>query len=380
MFRSYLSVIALVCLAGAVGCSDDTTNGTGGSGGSGDGGSGGSGDGGSGGSGDGGTGGSNPEAETLTVGCSNSVTPDVSMLEWELHVSPTGPVTAGAEFTAEVDGTAFFAKAFLDVGLGLFPGLTRASLTSLQVTVIPRSGATGDPVALGPPDLDTECSVTGDPCTVDTDCAGAMFGEFCASWVNLPTSNFCDSVAFPEEGDGTCDNACDEGGLCEQIDPINGPNQCTANDFCVLGDLPLPLTASTGTYTAEAEGPVLYGWDDENTGATIADDGTYELPAADPSGPVPPNGIAINIPSTGAPVPLAIECTGAIDSNQARCSSGDDAGELCLTSNDEDDGSTRDCQPVSTDNTCDVTGAGVGVEDLSSPTPDDQLFAVPFTE
>ena len=349
MFGSYVRVVALLGLAVAVGCSSSDGDGgsagsgggagTGGSGG--DGGTAGDGGGGAGGEGEGGAGGEGGSAayeKTISVGCTNSVTTDVSILEWDLEVTPEGPVTG--EFTATIGGTATFAKAFLDAGLGLFPGLTRASLGALQATALVRSGATGDPVALLAPDMAGECNVTGDPCAEDAECPGAMFGEFCAKWINLPTSNHCDSALG---GDGTCDGACDPGGACEQADAENGPIQCEANDFCVLGDLPLPLVSTMATFTAEASGVVLFGWDDVNTGATIDEgDGTYILPKANPAtDPLPPNAAVIQIPTPTVPLELAIECTMAVDAG------GDN---------------------------------GVGVPDQASPTPDELLIEVPIEE
>jgi hypothetical protein len=78
----------------------------------------------------------------------------------------------------------------------------------------------------------------------------------------------------------------------------------------------------------------LFGWDDENTGATVNGDGTYALPPAMFGDPTPPNGLRVI-----ALLQVALQCTMAVDSN------GPD---------------------------------GVGVPDQSSPTPDSLLLSVPI--
>ena len=82
---------------------------------------------------------------------------------------------------------------------------------------------------------------------------------------------------------------------------------------------------------------MLIGWDDENTGASVAGDGTYDLPAAMLTGPVTPNGIRV---LAGA-LQVTLACTMAVDSG------GPD---------------------------------GVGVADKASPTPDSALLSLPIVE
>ena len=330
MVRSYLTVFALLGLAAVVGCGDDD-NGTGGTGGTaGTGGTGGTaGTGGTGGdggtAGTGGTGGDGGAGFTkdISLGCTNSVTSDISILDWTLDVTPDGDVTGGATFDAELGGVAFFSESFLDAAVAALPGLQSVAVTALAATVLPRSGATGDPVVLGldPSAVEYRCVFEGtcDPANTqengsNTDCVPVVSGNRCLPFVDLPISEDCAA-----------------GGECETLGKAT---QCEAGDYCVTGPLPLDLEPATGSYTAEASGDILLGWDDQNTGATVAGDGTYDLPAALFADPVEPNGIRVQ-----AGLSVALQCTMAVDSN------GPD---------------------------------GVGVPDQASPTPDSALLMIPI--
>jgi hypothetical protein len=325
MVRSYLTVFALLCLAAAVGCGDDGggTGGTGGTAGTG---------------GTGGTGGMagvpDPVTKTVSLGCSNSVTTDISILDWELTVAPSDPIVGGGSFDADLSGVAFFSEDFLDVSQSVIVGGVRsAGLTDLAATVTVRSGATGDPVLLGPTDIPYTCALpdtNGDPVSCDpanavgdfpndenTDCQPQGIFNRCRRFVNVPVSEDCAS-----------------GGECEQLDPSGctgdecvKAGQCATNGFCVTGPLPLDLAMGTGSYTADASGVVRFGWDDS---ASVKSDGTYDLPMPLFLDPTPPNGLRVN-----PPLAVAVQCTMAVDSN------GPD---------------------------------GVGVPDQASPTPDDLLI------
>ena len=69
------------------------------------------------------------------------------------------------------------------------------------------------------------------------------------------------------------------------------------------------LEPDNGNYTAEASGSVLFGWDDESTGATVAANGTWTLPAAVFTNPTGPNGIRVN----ASGLSVALECTMGVD-------------------------------------------------------------------
>ncbi len=280
-----------------------------------------------------------PVTKVVSLGCANSVTTDISILDWELTVAPSDPIVGGGAFDAELSGVAFFSEDFLDVAQNVIPGgVQSAGLTDLAATVTVRSGATGDPVVLGPTDIPYTCALadidTGETVTCDpansegtfpndsnTDCQPQGTFNKCRRFIDVPTSEDCAS-----------------GGACEQLDPSDctgdacvKANQCTNNGFCVTGPLPLDLATATGSYTADASGSVLFGWDDS---AEVATDGTYVLDMPLFLDPTPPNGVRIN-----PPLSVALQCTMAVDAG------GPD---------------------------------GVGVPDQASPTPDSLLISFPI--
>jgi hypothetical protein len=254
------------------------------------------------------------------------VTADISILDWELTVTPDGAITGGAAFDAELDGIAFFAESFLDAAQAVVPGgIKSAALADVAATVLVRSGATGDPVTLGPSDLPYTCQIGGASCDPanstpggsNPDCEPVGGFNQCLQFVEIPNSE-----------------DCAPGGVCDMLGKTGEGSQCANNGFCVTGPLPLQLEAATGSYTADAEGDILFGWDDANTGATVAVDGTYDLPPAVFNDPTPPNGLRVI-----ALLQVALQCTMAVDSN------GPD---------------------------------GVSVPDASSPTPDSALISFPI--
>ena len=247
MYRTYLSVVVLVCLAAVAGCGDDETSGggTGGMGGMGGGTGGIGGD-----NGTGGTGGTLPgDQKTITVGCTNNVTTDVSILPFELAVDTDG-ITGGASFEATFNAVAQFSEVFLDAAQGAVPGgVTKASLVELNATVHVRSGATGDDTVMELEDIPYTCTLDDEagmavPCDPandqasipgrlpNTDCVPTGFFNPCALFVSIPTSDDCSPT-------GECVS------LGKSTDGTDG--QCL-NGFCVTGGLPLPLKEATGTY------------------------------------------------------------------------------------------------------------------------------------
>jgi hypothetical protein len=237
-----------------------------------------------------------------------------------------------------LDGTAAVPEALLETVFAFLEWDTRVSVEALQVAVQLRNTTWTGPAPVLEPDpaaLQVECSTTGFACTVDSDCPGVMFGEFCGAFMDLPASYFCDSVTFPGVGDGTCDNACASGGACELANPDRGLTQCSWNGFCLFGDLEVPLEGRTGdTFVTPASGQVLFGFYDDGESYPINTDGTYALPSGAPQiSPLPPLGMHV----FGLFNTFALECIMAVDSN------GPD---------------------------------GVGVPDQASPTPDSAL--IPF--
>jgi len=257
---------------------------------------------------DDGTGGTGGEAPGPTVACTNSETSDIGLLDWELSVSPDQPIESGEPFTATLDGIALFDEGFLDAAQDVLPGgVQEVDLVDLSATVHVRSGATGDDVilALDPIEYPYGCfrgrnacdpanDVLDDPpdppgLRGNTDCEPISATNPCGRFILLPTSS-----------------DCEPGGVCADLGKTD---QCENNRFCITAGLPLQLQEATGHYTAAAEGEVLFGWDDESTGAIIQEggpnDGTWILPEADYYAPTGPNAVRLTVRG----IPVAVECT-----------------------------------------------------------------------
>lgn len=263
----------------------------------------------------------------ITLGCTNNVNDNVSILEWELWVTREGDIVGGESFDATLDGIAFFSEEFLDAAQGAIPGgVEDAGLVAIAATVLPRSGATGDPVTLvDDSDAPFACAIgrtACDPANDDASIPGARANSDCTpSGVFNPCLQF---TAIPTSSD------------CSECDALGDPKsmQCANNGFCVTGPLPVDLEAKTTTYTAASSGEVLLGWDDQNTGATENPDGTYELPPVAFIDPPTPNGVRVF-----AILQAAVQCTMAVDSGGPN---------------------------------------GVGIPDQSSPSPDTALLSLPI--
>jgi hypothetical protein len=209
------------------------------------------------------------ETRVFSLGCTTNLVEEVLLLPFDLTVFPGEcGLIAGKTDAFELNGTAVLPEAFLDTLQATYPGgVSELDLIDVAATVHVRSGATGDDQALGvTPPL---------PLTVP-----------------LPTSSDC--------------------GLCDALDHGSGVKtaECADHGFCVTGGLPVPLGRVYAEYTADPFGKVLFGFDDQNTGATLKPDGTYELPAADPQSPPGPTTIRFQVGTDD----IAIECTMAVDS------------------------------------------------------------------
>ena len=271
-----------------------------------------------------------PQSATLTVGCTNNVTADISILPFTLDVDPSA-IIGGAIVPVDLDGVAEFSEVFLDAAQGAVPGgVKEADLINLAATVLLRTGGTlpanttltNDPIpatCLIPPS--PSCDPANDGPSVpgsrsNSDCVPVGTFNPCQQLVTLPTSDDC-SV----------------GGVCDLIGKGPGTSQCDVNGFCVTSGLPLPLADQSTNFQAAASGTADFGWDDQNTGATLDTDGTYILPGAVFTDPPTPNEIKVN----AGGLSVALRCTMAVDSGDP------------------------------TD--------GVGVPDLASPTPDELLIS-----
>ena len=85
-----------------------------------------------------------------TVACKNSLSAELSFLDWELIVGADS-IESAEPFTATLGGIALFGEPFLDTAQELIPrGVQEVDLVALNATVHVRSGATGDDVVLKP--------------------------------------------------------------------------------------------------------------------------------------------------------------------------------------------------------------------------------------
>lgn len=244
--------------------------------------------------------GSGPQTKAITLACTNNASPDLSLIPFDLTVDPT---PNGGDITAVVDGVARLPELFLDVAQSVPGGMTQAAVLDVSATVHVRSGASGADVTLKSEPIPHVCwlapTTSCDPANDQPSVPGFVGNSDCA-----PTGSFNPCVRLVPIPTST---DCEPGGLCETLGKAL---QCSSNGFCVTGPLPLPLEAQVADYTPDGSGTVLFGWDDESTGATLEPDGTWALPTAssitDPTGP---NGIRINVG-----VQAALECTMSVDS------------------------------------------------------------------
>jgi len=203
----------------------------------------------------------------------------------------------------------------------------QADLVNLAATVQIRTGGTMTPVVLTNAPLTTTCLITMTACNPANDGASVPGSQPNTDCVPTGTFNPCQAlVSIPTSDD------CAVGGVCAGLGKAG---QCATNNFCVTGGLPLPLASQNTTFTPAASGTVLFGYDDTTTGATIAVNGTYILPAAVFTQPQTPNEIKVN----ASGLSVALRCTMAVDSGGPN---------------------------------------GVGVPDAASPTPDSLLIDFPI--
>lgn len=234
-------------------------------------------------------------SKTIPVACRNSITEDISPLDWELTVS-TLAIASGDPFAAALSGVAVFPENMLDQGqVEIRGGVEKVNLIALNATVHVRSGATGDDVVLTSTSepIPYRCFVSNTECDPDndvlddppkppglrgnTDCQPEGDINPCGQFVHLAISR-----------------DCDPGGVC---DGLGKSGQCSANGFCNTGGVRIELEKEVGNYTADSQGKVLFGWADESTGATIENMPMFE----DELGPM---GFRVGVGS----LPVAIEC------------------------------------------------------------------------
>lgn len=255
----------------------------------------------------------------ISLGCTNSANSDVGLRRWELTVN-TETIEGGKPFTATLDGVGVFEEAFLDAAQDTYSalgGVEVVNVVAFNATVHVRSGATGPDVVLHPEPIPYQCFADRNACDPqndvlndppeppglrgNTDCEPVSAINPCGRFVRLPI-----------------DTDCDPGGVCAARGKAGPGSQCEANGFCVTGDLRVELQEATGRFTAAPEGTVLFGWDDQSTGAIIderePDKGTWILPPSVYEEPTGPNGFRVTVRGH----PVAVECTMGVDSQGPR--------------------------------------------------------------
>jgi hypothetical protein len=240
--------------------------------------------------------------KTITLGCTNNITADVIMQTFELTVTPD-PLIGDTVVPVNYSGVVVFPEFFMDSAQGGPPGgVTHADLVAAQATVHVRSGATASDATL------TATPIPGTCLIGQTSCDSANDGPSVPGLVSntdcVPVGRFnpCQHrVAFPTSSD------CGVAGTCAFL---GKSHQCDINGFCITGPLLIPLEDAGTTITPDASGEVLFGWDDQSTGAALNPDGTWDLPPPIYLDPTGPNGIRIN--QSG--LAIGIECTMGVDS------------------------------------------------------------------
>jgi hypothetical protein len=254
-----------------------------------------------------------PQTKTITVGCRNNVTADVSMLPFDLTVDP-GPIAGGQSVSVIYDGVANFAEAFLDAAQAAVPGGVRvAALVDLVATTQVRSGGTfpNVPLTADPSTLTGSCDLMSDGSAIDSLsnplvvlCNPANNNANGSNAACIPTGAFNQCRYRTEVPTTTNQTTCTN---------LGKASQWNLNGFCVTGDLALPLSAQASSGTAGASGQILFGWYDSatvcppnfpNQGTT-----TCTLPAAVFSSPAAPLGIRVN----ASGLSVALQCNQAVD-------------------------------------------------------------------
>lgn len=268
-----------------------------------------------------------PKKKKITLGCTNNISSDVVVLGWDLTVDP-GPIVGGEAFGAVFRGLVIIDESLVDESLMLAGGYNRSNLIELQATVRVRKGVTPDakdvilrsePIQRtctydvgGNIGLDAgpfpTCSEANDnPDDSNDDCTGL-------GGVPDPRNRCGEFSAIPTSGD------CSSGGFCESRGKTGPGSQCALFGFCVSGPVELVLEGAVEAYIAVGSGNVVFGWDDQGTGAEIDEtggpnDGAWILPPAVFQQPAGPNGFRVLVDGVG---PIAWECTMGVGETRIR--------------------------------------------------------------
>ena len=238
----------------------------------------------------------------ITLGCSGNVVADVTIQTMELTVTPD-PLVGGTLVPVSYSGVLVFPEFFMDAAQGGVPGgVTDASLIGAQATVHVRAGATASDVTLIAPEPPGTCLIGQTSCDSANDGPSVPGFQSNTDCVPVGTFNPCQHlIAFPMSFD------CGVAGTCAFL---GKSQQCNYNGFCITGPLEIPLQSVATTITPDASGEVLFGWDDQSTGAALNPDGTWNLPPSVFTDPAGPNSIRLN----ASGLAVALECTMGVDS------------------------------------------------------------------
>jgi len=268
-----------------------------------------------------------PSGKAIGLACTNDgLAQTINLMGWDLRVEPTGTLTRGDPFNAVLSGTVVLSEELMEAVQDLFD-LEEVNVVDIAATVQVRSGATGDDqrlilastmpyqcfedrsVACNPDNDDEQVGELGR--RPNSDCQPESELNPCGRFVSVPKSE-----------------DCLEGGECERL--LKG-TACELYGYCITGDLRVDLDPVLAPYAVESEAPrVLFGWDDEHTGAIKVTDEqgkeVWRLPPAmfDDATPGPNSvrvdflpGLEVTRTST-----VAFECTMGTDPDSEGSTSG----------------------------------------------------------
>ena len=256
-----------------------------------------------------------PQTLTIRVGCRTDADPNIQIMDWDLTVDPN-PIVADGAFGATFSGVYRMDELVLDDVQRTVGGYKRTNVLGLKATVHVRDGVTSeerDVVLTIPPG--------GETCAFDKNGnAGRTAG---------PTFPICSpDNDDPEDGSNRdctgLGNAPDPRNPCGQFIPLptsEDPNACAElkkaaqyelYDFCITGDLLIPLTGPpTKSFIAAAAGDVLFGWDDQGWDTTQPDGPVWTLSSPNFDDEIGPNGFRVRVryDNLANGTPVAYECT-----------------------------------------------------------------------
>ena len=267
------------------------------------------------------------KTKRITLGCTNSVTSTVYVVGWDLTVDP-GPIVGGEAFGAILGGLLVVDEALLDDALMVVQGgYKRVNLLDVRASVHVRNGVTSEheDVVLSNEPIQRTCTYdrSGDtgieagpfPTCSAADDSEDGSNEGCTGLAGMPLpENTCGQfVTIPTSSD------CAPGGFCESRGKTGSGSQCALFGFCISTALELVLAGAHQSYLAAGSGAVLFGWDDESTGAELDDSvgphgGTWILPPAG-FGEPGPNSLRVVF---GSGFSAALECTMAVGTGRMR--------------------------------------------------------------